>query len=85
LAHVLAHEITHMLQGTDRHSDSGIMKARWNSEDYFEMLRTPLSFTEADVQLIRRGLEAHKLRMAAAGVNDKACNSDVRRKIRVAC
>jgi len=56
LAHVLVHEITHILQGTCRHSDTGIMKARWAHTDYMEMGRKPLSFTEEDVQLIRFGL-----------------------------
>jgi hypothetical protein len=56
LAHVLVHEITHILQGTCRHSDTGVMKARWNHEDYIEMRLKPLSFTEEDVQLIRAGL-----------------------------
>jgi hypothetical protein len=58
LAHVLVHEITHVLQGTCRHSDTGVMKARWNHEDYMEMRLKPLSFTEEDVQLIRAGLAA---------------------------
>jgi hypothetical protein len=30
MAHVLVHEITHILQGVSRHSESGIMKARWD-------------------------------------------------------
>jgi hypothetical protein len=46
LAHVLVHEITHILQGTSRHSDIGVMKARWNHRDYMEMGLKPLSFTE---------------------------------------
>ena len=58
LAHVLVHEITHILQGTCRHSDTGIMKARWAHADYMEMGQKPLSFTEEDVQLIRAGLAA---------------------------
>jgi len=56
LAHVLVHEITHILQGTCRHSDTGIMKARWTHQDYMEMGQKPLSFTEEDLQLIRTGL-----------------------------
>jgi hypothetical protein len=64
LAHVLAHEITHVLQGTNQHSASGVMKARWDTEDYVEMERKPLSFTEIDVMLIQRGLDARKLRLA---------------------
>jgi hypothetical protein len=30
----LVHEISHVLQGTNRHSETGVMKARWNQEDY---------------------------------------------------
>jgi hypothetical protein len=56
LAHVLVHEITHILQGTCRHSDTGVMKARWTHEDYMEMKVKPLSFTEEDVQFIRFGV-----------------------------
>jgi hypothetical protein len=56
LAHVLVHEITHTLQGTCRHSDTGIMKARWNHQDFMEMRMKPLSFTNEDIQLIRAGL-----------------------------
>jgi hypothetical protein len=58
LAHVMAHEITHMLQNTDRHSDKGVMKRRWSAPDYEQMADGPLSFTEDDVHLIRRGLQA---------------------------
>jgi len=56
LAHVLVHEITHILQGTCRHSDTGVMKARWTHQDYMDMKVKPLSFTEEDVQFIRIGL-----------------------------
>ena len=56
LAHVLVHEITHVLQGLDRHSDQGIMKAQWDEADFAQMLREPLSFTDQDIDLIHRGL-----------------------------
>jgi hypothetical protein len=58
LAHVMVHEITHILQGTCRHSDTGVMKARWAHADYMEMGQKPLSFTDEDVQLIKAGLAA---------------------------
>jgi hypothetical protein len=54
LAHVLVHEITHILQGVERHSDSGIMKAQWTIDDYRAMASNPLSFTPHDVELIQR-------------------------------
>jgi hypothetical protein len=56
LAHVLVHEITHILQGIVRHSGSGIMKARWTAQDYTDMAWQPLSFTADDIDLIHTGL-----------------------------
>ena len=60
LAHVLVHEITHILEGCDWHTSAGIMKASWTRADYKEITRRPLPFTEEDLQLIRFGLaKAH--------------------------
>ena len=56
LAHVLAHEITHVLQGNAHHSDTGIMKASWSRSDFDRMRFTTLPFTEEDVGLIRSAL-----------------------------
>ena len=55
LAHVLVHEITHILQRIDRHSESGIMKAAWVNQDYRDMAWKPLSFTPRDIVLICLG------------------------------
>src|SRR5581483_11066594 len=49
MAHVLAHEITHILEGVDHHSDSGVMKAHWDSDDFAGMCRRPLSFAPEDL------------------------------------
>jgi hypothetical protein len=57
MAHVLVHEITHVLEGIDRNSATGIMKAHWNANDYFEMRRKPLTFAPEDVDLIYAGLK----------------------------
>jgi hypothetical protein len=57
LAHVMVHEVTHVLQGMDHHSDTGVMKARWTSDDYKKMLWDPLPFTDYDATLVRLGLE----------------------------
>ena len=56
-AHVLVHEITHVLEGIDRHSATGIMKARWDLNDYFVMRRKTLPFAQEDVNLIYDGLK----------------------------
>ncbi len=52
LGHVLAHEIGHVLQRIDRHSDSGLMKARWSVGDIVEMKQARLRFTLYDAQSI---------------------------------
>jgi len=56
LAHVLVHEITHILQGIARHSESGVMKACWTVQDYAAMTSKGLPFTPEDSELIHRGL-----------------------------
>ena len=58
LGHVITHEITHILQGVKRHSESGIMKATWTRIDYQQMFWEPLRFTDEDVMLIHSGLKA---------------------------
>jgi hypothetical protein len=58
LAHVMVHEITHILQGVVQHSSEGIMKARWTPQDRSSLARKPLHFTEFDVVLIHNGLDA---------------------------
>ena len=56
LAHVLVHEIAHILQRITHHSDSGIMKAVWTDRDYLQM-RVGLPFAPEDVALIRLGMD----------------------------
>lgn len=58
LAHVLVHEITHLLESTDRHSETGVMKAHWDRGDFARMTRQSLGFTPLDVALIHQGLAA---------------------------
>jgi len=65
LAHVLVHEITHILQGTVRHSESGVMKAKWSGQDFIQMEHKPLQFTEHDVILIKGGMEQRAARLEA--------------------
>ena len=56
LGHVLAHEITHVLQGMARHSETGIMRARWTRDDYSQMGVGGLRFGAEDVRFIRLGI-----------------------------
>ena len=71
LAHVLVHEITHILQGVNRHSEDGVMKSRWTAKDQRAMASKPLPFTPLDVELIRHALdlESRKDTGARAGAN----------------
>ena len=59
LGYVLAHEIAHILQGTARHSETGVMRARWTESDFQQMRIRMLTFTHEDVLLIRQRL-AHR-------------------------
>jgi len=65
LGHVLVHEITHVLQGTDRHTQEGIMKAYWDANDYRRMRFKLLAFTQTDIDLIHKGF-AHKQQMISS-------------------
>jgi hypothetical protein len=56
LAHVMVHEIAHVLQGVARHSDEGTMKAVWSGRDYQQMKLRPLTFAPEDVDLIHEGI-----------------------------
>jgi hypothetical protein len=56
LAHVMVHEITHVLEMIIRHSGEGVMKARWSSQDYERMQHDSLPFAPEDVDFIREGL-----------------------------
>ncbi len=60
LAYVLAHEIGHILERTNAHAPTGIMKAHWSGQDYDDMERKRLRFTPTDVALIMEGLNARK-------------------------
>lgn len=57
LGYVLAHEIAHVIEGVARHSETGIMRARWTENEFSQMGIGVLTFTAVDVELIRRRLE----------------------------
>ena len=56
LGHVMVHEITHIIQGVSRHSDTGLMKPHWSSHDLTEMRYKPLPFTQEDLILLYSAL-----------------------------
>lgn len=67
LGHVLAHEITHILEGVIRHSAYGVMKAHWGIQDCNAMRLKPLEFTDEDIHLIYLGLAVRNARATIDG------------------
>jgi hypothetical protein len=58
LAHVMVHEITHILQGADCHSAAGIMNARWTKQERGALGHRPLHFAAEDVEMIHRAMDS---------------------------
>ncbi|MCU1237918.1 MAG: hypothetical protein JWP63_5885 [Candidatus Solibacter sp.] len=58
LTYVLVHEITHLLQGISRHSQTGIMKAHWTRSDQYDISMGTLRFATEDMELIHYGMAA---------------------------
>jgi hypothetical protein len=75
LAHVLAHEITHMLEGVSRHSKAGVMKPVFTPMDVLTMRSRPMSFAQEDVILIDLGLkrraESHRAAESAIAAEEE--------------
>ena len=67
LGNVLAHEIGHVLQGVLRHSETGVMKARWSDNEILRMPRERLHFTAEDV-----AIDAAKTRIGGVSTNQRA-------------
>jgi hypothetical protein len=65
LGHVIAHEIAHLLLGTSSHSESGIMRARWQTGELMSVLNGQMLFTEEQSQVMRQ-----RLSMARQSVGD---------------
>ncbi len=70
LAHVIAHEVAHVLEAQNLHSEDGVMKKQWSPLDFYQMSVSQLSFTEGDVELIQAGLDWRLLRSWATADRD---------------
>jgi hypothetical protein len=53
LGHVIAHEIGHLLLGSNSHSQSGLMSASWDVSDMRALARGRLSFGSAESEKMR--------------------------------
>ena len=56
LGHVMAHEITHILQRRKGHSTEGLMMAHWATTDLSRMAFSALLLSSDDIELIRQGM-----------------------------
>jgi len=55
---VMAHELGHLLLGTNSHAATGLMRALWNTEDFAAARMGRLVFTEEQSDRLRARLEA---------------------------
>ena len=53
LGHAIAHELGHLLLGSNSHDDSGLMQANWNRRELERAARGKLQFTAEQARLIR--------------------------------
>ncbi len=58
LAHAMAHEIGHLLLGTNSHFPVGIMRADWSHEDLQRICREGLQFTSQQAGRMRHAVQA---------------------------
>jgi hypothetical protein len=56
LAYILTHEVTHSLSGVLAHSPTGIMKAKWDLDDFRRIRTGKLEFDPADIKLLQIGI-----------------------------
>jgi hypothetical protein len=56
LGHAVAHEIGHLLLGSNSHSSRGLMRASWNRQELQQAVAGELLFTQGEVARIREGL-----------------------------
>lgn len=70
LGHALAHEIGHLLLGTNSHSQAGLMRAEWLREDLRRAAMGSLVFTPEQGEVIRAGVLARTGAQRAAQTSD---------------
>ena len=58
LGHVMAHEIAHLLLGTNSHAADGIMRAQWQREELLSASKGELLFTPGQSQVMRQRLSS---------------------------
>lgn len=75
LGHVLAHEIGHVLLGTNSHSWTGLMKAHWDNADYRVICSKQLSFATEDAEAMRTWLDDQRVSSSLYNLNVRATSN----------
>jgi hypothetical protein len=60
LGHVMAHEIAHLLLGTNSHSASGIMRAHWCAQELGSANKGELLFTPEQARVMTKRLQGNQ-------------------------
>ena len=72
LGHVIAHEIGHLLLGTENHSSSGLMQAYWDPRQLQLALGGLLNFSARQAEAIRADVQARWRDQASQGRREVA-------------
>jgi hypothetical protein len=64
LGHAIAHEIGHLLLGSNSHNSSGLMKAKWGPQDMKSAAKGNLLFTPKQARRMRANLSKHLARIS---------------------
>jgi hypothetical protein len=82
LGHVAAHELAHLLLGTNSHSADGLMRARWGAKELERVNQGTLLFDHEEAhkmaeRLIAGAKRNAEVQMAAAATDAPQCSSQV--------
>jgi hypothetical protein len=66
LGTAIAHELGHLLLGTNSHSSSGLMSAFWSRKQLIVVQQRGLSFSSAEAELVQRAVLARRLAALSA-------------------
>jgi hypothetical protein len=80
LGHALAHEIGHILLGTNRHSRAGLMQSSWDDESFHLMANALLSFAPDEARSMRERLRTRHDAIASRESHDQVVAVSVPRK-----
>jgi hypothetical protein len=60
LGHAAAHELGHLLLGTNSHSVQGLMRARWENSELLQIRGGKLLFSESEARRMRKTIAARR-------------------------